>query len=40
MAARAQLEEMQRRMALGPGDAGESGGGVNPGANNPNGPYL
>ena len=37
MAARAQLEEMQRRVALGPGDA--DGPGI-PGATNPNGPYL
>lgn len=40
MAARAQVEEMQRRMTLGSGEAGDSGGPVNPGANNPNGPYL
>ena|GEM_PF-52836 len=40
MAARAQLEEMQRQMALGSGEAGDSGGAAIPGTNNPNGPYL
>ncbi|NQU38174.1 MAG: DUF2587 domain-containing protein, partial [Actinobacteria bacterium] len=45
MAARAQLEEMQRRMALGAGGVGADGtdgadGVAIPGTSNPNGPYL